>query len=102
MKEGIGTGGVEGPPPQAKQPRFFGTLLMALEKEGKRSSTVIWSSLPGRGRFGKRRSCGAQGKDSGDAPWRRIEPPMLREMCDSLKRGRRRCSITWGPCPARG
>lgn len=85
MKEGIGKEELKGRMPKRSDLRFFGSLLLALEKEGKAAVDRELVRLPGRQK--------AAGVDHADlrAKIEKIlqeggsEPPTLKELCDGLK-----------------
>jgi selenocysteine-specific elongation factor len=87
IKEGISKEELKSRLPRRSDPRFFGPLLTALEKEGKAISDRDIVRLPGR----KAETSGQQMElqseilkvmeQSGN------EPPTIKELCDLLKRG---------------
>jgi len=87
MKEGIGKEELKGRLPRRSNPRFFGTLLMSLEKEGKAIIDRDLVKLPGRGRSANADQAGLGAKIADMLIGGGIEPPMLRELCDALKCG---------------
>jgi len=87
MKEGIGKEELKGRLPRRSNPRFFGTILMSLEKEGKAIIDRDLVKLPGRGRSANADQAGLGAKIADMLIGGGIEPPMLRELCDALKCG---------------
>ena len=86
MKEGIGKEELKSRIPKRSDPRFFGPLLPALEKEGKAVAERDMVKLPGRNERGHRRP----GRASVTALKRRcarggMEPPTIKELCERMR-----------------
>jgi selenocysteine-specific elongation factor len=102
MKEGIGKEELKGRLPRRSNPRFFGTLLMALEKEGKALIDRELVKLPGRGRAENADQAGLRAKIAEMILRGGIEPPMLREICDAFKIGEKEVLDHLGPMTREG
>jgi selenocysteine-specific elongation factor len=102
MKEGIGKEELKGRLPRRSNPRFFGTILMALEKEGKALIDRDLVKLPGRGRLENADQSDLRAKISDMLLGGGIEPPMLRELCDALERGEKEILDHLGPMTREG
>jgi selenocysteine-specific elongation factor len=84
MKDGIGKEELKSRIPKRSDPRFFGPLLAALEKEGKAISERDLIKLPGR--KGEANIDQAQLQANIEAALRKggMEPPTIKELCDLL------------------
>jgi selenocysteine-specific elongation factor len=102
MKEGIGKEELKGRLPRRSNPRFFGTLLMALEKEGKALIDRDLVKLPGRWRSENADQAGLRAKIADMLLSGGIEPPMLREICDAFKIGEKEVLDHLGPMTREG
>jgi selenocysteine-specific elongation factor len=87
MKEGIGKEELKGRLPRRSDPRFFGGLLAALEKEGKAVVDRDLVKLPGRAAAAGVDYSDLQTKISDMLHAGGIEPPTLRELCERLGKG---------------
>jgi selenocysteine-specific elongation factor len=85
LKDGIGKEELKSRLPRRSDPRFFGPLLSALEKEGKAVVERELVKLPGRKGAA---SAGESGLQTGIAEALRrggAEPPTIREYCDRFR-----------------
>jgi selenocysteine-specific elongation factor len=86
MKEGIGKEELKGRLPKRSDPRFFGTLLAALEKGGKVVTDRDLVRLPGRKGPTNADQEGLKEKIAQMLQTGGIEPPTLRELGEALNR----------------
>jgi selenocysteine-specific elongation factor len=97
MKEGIGKEELKGRLPRRSNPRFFGALLMALEKEGKALIDRDLVKLAGRERSANADQAGLGAKIADMIIGGGIEPPTMRELCDALNCGEKEVLAHLGP-----
>jgi selenocysteine-specific elongation factor len=84
MKDGIGKEELKSRIPRRSDPRFFGPLLAALEKEGKAVSERDIIKLPGRKGEATVDQAGLQARIEAALLKGGMEPPTIRELCDRL------------------
>ncbi len=82
MKDGIGKEELKSRIPRRSDPRFFGPLLAALEKEGKAVSDRDIVRLPGRKGEATAGQAGVQAKIEAALQRGGMEPPTVKELCD--------------------
>ena len=85
MKDGIGREELKSHIPKRSDPRFFGPLLAALEKEGKAVSDRDIVKLPGRKGETTVDQAGLQARIEEALQKGGMEPPTLKDLCDSLR-----------------
>jgi len=85
MKDGIGKEELKSRIPKRSDPRFFGPLLAALEKEGKAVSERDIVKLPGRKGEATAGQAGVQAKIEAALQRGGMEPPTIKELCDWFK-----------------
>jgi selenocysteine-specific elongation factor len=102
MKEGIGKEELKGRLPRRSNPRFFGTLLMALEKEGKAVIDRDLVKLAGRERSANADQAGLGAKIADMIIDGGAEPPTMRELCDTLHCGEKEVLAHLGPMTREG
>jgi selenocysteine-specific elongation factor len=84
MKDGMGKEELRSRLPKRSDPRFFGPLLSALEKEGKAVAERELVKVPGRRVSANADHAGLQEKIENALQERGAEPPTIKELCDSL------------------
>jgi selenocysteine-specific elongation factor len=84
LKEGMGKEELKGRLPKRSDPRFFGNVLAALEKEGRLLVDRELVRLPGRTRAGNEDHTGLREKIGEMLQKGGSEPPTLREICEGL------------------
>lgn len=85
LKEGMGKEELKMRLPRRSDPRFFGPLLAALEKEGKVVVERDLVTIKGRKGTATVDQAGLQAKIEAALKKGGIEAPTLKEMCDSLR-----------------
>jgi selenocysteine-specific elongation factor len=83
MKDGIGKEELKSRIPRRSDPRFFGPVLAALEKEGKAVSERDIIRLPGRKGEASTDQAELRGKLAAALQKGGMEPPTLKELCDA-------------------
>jgi selenocysteine-specific elongation factor len=84
IKDGIGKEELKTRLPKRSDPRFFGPLLAALEKEGKLVTERDLVKLPGRKGAATAGQAGLQEKIAAGLQKGGAEPPTLKELCAAL------------------
>ncbi|ACM22067.1 selenocysteine-specific translation elongation factor [Geotalea daltonii FRC-32] len=85
MKDGINKEELKSRIPRRSDPRFFGPILAALEKEGKAVSERDIIRLPGRKGEASIDQAGIQEKIAAALQKGAMEPPTIKELCNDCK-----------------